>query len=147
METQHPSEVVVWDRTHKREVVMPSHRAAHAIMGGYVDLVGPHALPLDKRAVAGGPTAGDGHGYAWIRSKFAPDVVTKMRLVDAQRVIANGLAVYVDAKGTPIVRPTVAPVIVEKEPALISQEPALPLQAAARPSLLQRAARFAETIF
>ena len=140
-------ETLVWCRTARRERAMLTHVAEHAVASGLVDLAGVGSLPIDRTLRPGDRTLGDGQGCAHVRTAFAPDAVTRLRLPVAQRMVAARQAHYVHPDGTPIVLPVAAPVL---EPALVSQEPAPPTMAhaqAVKPSLLQRAARFAETIF
>lgn len=92
----------VFCRTTGTEKHLPSRSIAQAVRLGHIDLVGPGSLPRREALRAGGRTLGDGHGYAWVRSKFSPDRATRMTLLAAQHVVRNGMADYVGDGSEPI---------------------------------------------
>jgi hypothetical protein len=102
----------IWDRSARAEKEMPVNVAERSVALGLADLIRPEALPFDKAARAGGPTAGDGEGFAFVVPVYAPTTTIKVSLLTALRMVRNHMATYATPSGS-------APAI-DREPVIVA---------------------------
>ncbi len=132
----------VWCRATKTETDWRIDDLPRALQAGRVDLL-DGGLPVDRTRGVGGPTAGDGDGFALVYmptgNPLNPQAAQRLPLLVAANVVRNRLGIYVDGDGVPLRMPST-----EAEPITEAKTSEVPVETTPTPSRLRKlAARIA----